>query len=118
VEVLVALTIMSVAFAVLLQIIAGNLGRLSDARSETMAVSLTQSLLDQVAVTIPLRLGETTGDFGNGFHWRLHTEAYGSAEDQRAWPVAVMEVSAATLWDSDRKSVVLKTLRIGPKEQQ
>ena len=117
IEVLVALTILSISLAVLVQIIGSNLDRVRESTAETTAISLTQSLLDQLGVSIPIRMGESSGDFGNGYRWRLRIQSYGSEPDRRAWPVSAVVVTASTLWDRERKSLTLTTLRLSPKEQ-
>lgn len=116
VEVLVALAILSVSLAVLLQVFGTSLDRLRKSQAEMVAVSLTQSLLAEVGQTIPLRRGEANGSFGNGYHWRLHVEDYGDADDWRAWPTGAVVVSASTFWDEDRRSLTFEVLRLTPKD--
>jgi len=118
VEVLVALTILSISLGVLLGVFSTALDRTRESNSETIADSLTQSLLAEMGSALPLAVGDSKGTFANGFHWRLHIEPYGSSEDVQAWPVAALVVSASTLWDDDKRSVTLSTLRIAPKASQ
>jgi type II secretion system protein I len=116
IEVLVALTILSVSLAVLLQVFGTNLDRINESRAETTAAALTQSLLAEAGKTIPLRPGDSNGDFGNGYRWRLRVEPYGNDEDRRAWPTNAIVISASTFWERDTKSVTLKVLRLTPKD--
>lgn len=118
IEVLVALTILSISLAVLMQIMAANLNQLRESSDEATAISLTQSLLDQLGTSIPIRLGESSGDFGNGFVWRVRVEPYGNAADQRAWPVRPVVVAASTLWNGERRSLMLTSVRLLPKDEQ
>jgi general secretion pathway protein I len=116
IEVLVALTILSISLVVLLRVFAIDLHRTGESRAETMAVSWTQSLLAQVGNSIPLRMGQTTGEFPDGFRWRLEMEPYGSSDDQNAWPAKALLVSASVIWGQNNKSITLSTLRIVPKD--
>jgi general secretion pathway protein I len=117
IEVLVALTILSISLAVLMQLIGGNLARLRASTAEATAISLSQSLLDQLGTSIPLRLGDHLGDFGKGFHWRVRVEPYGSAADPRAHPVRGVVLTVWTMWDGERKSVSLTALRLIASDQ-
>ena len=101
IEVLVALTILSVSLAALLAVFSNSLDRTRRSEREMVAASLTQSLLSEAGVALPLTIGDTGGTFANGMHWRLHVEPYGTPEDRDAWPVGAVIVSASTLWDDD-----------------
>jgi hypothetical protein len=109
---------LSVSLAVLMQIIGSNLDRMRESTAQSTAISLTRSLLDQLGTSIPIRIGNSSGDFDNGFHWRVRVDRYGSAADQRAWPVQAVIVTASTFWDRERKSLTLRTLRLIPKEER
>ena len=116
VEVLVALTILSISITVLLQIFSTNLDRARESGSEMLATSLAQSLLEQAGTTMSLH--SASGEFSNGLRWRLDVQPYGSAADRKAWPVDAVTVTASTFWSDGKKSVALATLRLVPKEAQ
>jgi prepilin-type N-terminal cleavage/methylation domain-containing protein len=116
IEVLVGLTILSISLVVFLRVFAIDLDRSSESRARTMAVSWTQSLLAQVGNSIPLRVGQTTGEFPDGFRWRLEMQPYGSSDDQNAWSTKALIVSASVIWGQDNRSVTLSTLRLVPKD--
>ena len=118
IEVLVALTILSISLTVVMQIISTSLDRLRDGRDEAAATSFTQSLLDQVGTSMPLRLGESSGNFGNGFVWRVRVELYGSAADQRGWSIRPVVVTASTSWNGERRSLTLSTLRLLAQDER
>jgi general secretion pathway protein I len=115
VEVLVALTILSLSLAALLRIFSSNLERVSDSEKESIAVALTQSLLSAAGREHPLQIGDSFGQFPNGYRWHLHVARYGDAQDASAWPVAALMVTADTSWSPDRKPVRLTALRFVPK---
>ena len=118
VEVLVALTILSTSFAVLLEVFSTSLNRVRESRAEINAVALAQSLLAEVGPVITAAPTDSRGVLGKGFTYRLHIERYGTSDDQRAWNTNAMTISASVLWDDDKRSVTLTTLRVPPKISQ
>lgn len=119
IEVLVALTILSISMAVLLGVFSDSLSRMRANETRTIAASLAKSLLAEAGVSRPLDIGDETGTFANGYRWRVHVEPYGSDADRNAWPVTVLLVTVA-VWDEGEppKSMELATLRLAPKEPQ
>lgn len=115
IEVLVALAILSVSLAVLLIAFSDSLDRFSRSRSELIAVSLANSLTDQIGITIPLKVGDQTGEFKGGYAWRLHISPYGSADDQKAWPISAYDITVTVSWTevARRRSMSFRTLRLG-----
>lgn len=118
VEVVVALAILALSLAVLLSVISNGIQRADNAKKLAQAGSLAQSLLAKLGSETPIQQGQTSGEFPEGFRWRVRTEPYGDAVDQRHWPVAAYTVSVEVLWGNapDERSVVLTTLRLAPKE--
>lgn len=119
IEVLVALAILSVSLAVLFEVFSDGLDRIGASESEMVAGSLAGSLLDEIGVTLPLRVGDQHGEFNNGFHWRLHIVPYGSDEDRKAGPVGAFTVTASILWQERgrQRHLTLTALRLGTAEQ-
>jgi general secretion pathway protein I len=113
VEVLVALAIVVLSFAVLFKAISSDLDRTRQARDQMVAASLLQSLLAQSAAA-PQR-GATHGAFANGVLWRLDVAPYADADAN--WPVDAVTVAATVSWrDGGRtQSRSLTTLRVLPK---
>jgi len=97
VEVLVALTILAVSLAVLLQVISASLDRARQVRNETLAAGLLQSLLAEQGTTI--RLGDREGEAAGALHWRVHAVPYGSAGDQDAWHAKPTLIAVTVTWD-------------------
>jgi general secretion pathway protein I len=117
VEVVVALTILALALAVLLDVISNSIRQTGQAETVAEAGSLAQSLLAKTGTELPLRDGQITGQSDHGFHWRVQINAYGDGTDRREWPVAAHQVLAEVTWTDglQDRSVVLSTLRLGPK---
>lgn len=112
IEVLVALTILSIAMTALIAVIATGLDRQRQARDETTAMSLARSLLEQ-AERSQTPQADDSGAFSNGFSWRRQSVPYGSATDQQAWPVTAERVTITISWANRTRS--LSTLRLLPK---
>lgn len=117
-EVLVALTILSVALAVLFGIFGHSLSRSRETQSRLEARALATSLLAQADKAVALAYGETRGRTGSGLAWRLNVRRYGDARDVQAWPAATAQVTATVSWgDGGRgQTFELSTLRLMPKE--
>jgi general secretion pathway protein I len=120
VEIVVALAILSLSLGILLSVISDGIRRADQAKRMDEAESMGQSLLARVGAELPLGQGQTTGEFGNGFHWRLTIEAYGDRTDRMQQPLGAYTISAEVLWNNgfEERSVVLKTLRLGAKQPE
>ena len=118
VEVVVALAILALSLAVLLNVISNGISQTDRAQKLAQAGSLAQSLLAKVGTEMPIQEGQVSGEFPEGFRWRVRAERYGDAEDRGDWPVAAYAISLEVLWGdaSDEHSVALTTLRLAPKE--
>jgi general secretion pathway protein I len=118
VEIVVALTILALALGVLLNVMSNGIRQTGRAETVSEAGSLAQSLLAEVGNELPLRDGQITGRTDNGFRWRIEINPYGDGSDRREWPVAAHQVSAEVSWSDgpQERSLVLTTLRLGPKE--
>jgi general secretion pathway protein I len=117
VEVVVALAILAVSLGALLRIFSNDLSRTSQIEAEVVANSLAQTLVARAGMDQPLVNGETSGQFNNGFRWRLHVAPYGDGQDATAAPVVARLLSAIVSWQDGgiERSVSLATLRLAPK---
>jgi general secretion pathway protein I len=117
-EIIAALAILSLALSSLFALLSDGLNRTSQAKRMAEAESLAQSLLARVGSELAIQPGTTTGDFPNGYRWRLKVTRYGDAAEQRAWPVAAYTLSAAVAsgQGAQERTVVLTTLRLAPKD--
>jgi general secretion pathway protein I len=118
VEVVVALTILALALGVLLNVMSNSVRQTGRAEAVAEAGSLAQSLLAKIGTELPLHDGQITGQSDHGFRWRVQIDAYGDGTNRREWPVAAHQVLAEVLWSDglQERSLVLTTLRLGPKE--
>jgi len=118
-EVLIALTILSVALAMLFGIFSHSLSRSQETQSRLEARALATSLLAQADKATAIAYGETHGRTGSGLDWRLNVSRYGDARDTQAWPAAAARVTAAVSWGDhgSGQTFTLTTLRTMPKDK-
>lgn len=118
VEVIVAVAILSIGLGVLLGSISSGLRRTAEAERMADAGSLAQTLIAEVGADTPIRLGESAGEFPNGYRWRLNMRRSGNARESELSPIIAYEVTADVTWDDGvrERSYTLTTLRLGPRE--
>ena len=116
IEVLVALTILSISLATLLAIFMQGLDRARESKNEAAARVLAQSLLAQAKTAETLSFGASSGKI-NGLQWRTQIEPYGSAADQSAWKKIPAQIVATVSWrgDGGLRLVSLSTVKLFPK---
>src|SRR5215469_4885920 len=100
IEVLVALTILSISLAALLAIFLQGLDRAKESSNEAAARVLAQSLLTQAKAAPSLAFGSSAGKT-NGLQWSMQIEPYGSAADRAAWQTIPAELVATVSWRGD-----------------
>jgi general secretion pathway protein I len=112
IEVLVALTILSVSLGVLLAVFTQGLDRARESANEAAARVLAQSLLAQAKTSANISIGDAGGRI-NGVFWHLRVLPFGSAASLVAWQTGVSEISARVSWrgDGGMRSITLSTLR-------
>jgi general secretion pathway protein I len=71
IEVIVALLIFGLTFAVLARIIQTGILQSGRAEAMTTATLLARSQLARIGADVPVAEGELEGDAGGGFHWRI-----------------------------------------------
>jgi general secretion pathway protein I len=118
VEIVVALAILALSAAVLLDQISNGIAQASRADAISEAGMLAQSLLARVGTELPLRQGQLTGQYSSRYRWELHVTPTGDATDLRALPVSAYMVVVEVFWGDgmQERSIALRTLRIGPKD--
>lgn len=119
VEVVVALGILALSASVIFGSIGNGLWSVREANGLARAGLLAQSLLARIGADLPLRTGETEGQFPQGFAWRVSLQPFGEANDRAQWPIGAYAVTVEILWrdGGETRSLVIKTLRLGRKEQ-
>jgi general secretion pathway protein I len=118
IEIVVALAILALSAAVMLNQISNGIAQASRADGISEAGMLAQSLLARVGTELPLRQGEFTGQFASRYRWELRVTPSGDANDLREMPVGAYDVVAEVFWSDgiQERSIALRTLRIGPKD--
>ncbi len=116
IEVLVALTILSISLAVLLAIFTQGLDRAGESKNEADARALAQSLLAQAEIVPNPSMGTSTGH-SNNLMWNLRVAPYGNPDDIAAWQESIAEITATVSWRGDRRTraISISTLRLLPK---
>ncbi|MGC2415787.1 MAG: prepilin-type N-terminal cleavage/methylation domain-containing protein [Stellaceae bacterium] len=120
-EVIVALAIAALALIVLFRAGSDGLFAVDTATRAEEAVERAQSHLAAIGHDVALLLGETAGDDGGGYHWRLRINPVASWPAQLADPLAppttttLFDVEVAISWSGRGRdhAVVLDTRRIG-----
>ncbi|MGH6876413.1 MAG: type II secretion system protein [Rhizomicrobium sp.] len=118
IEVLVALTILSISLGVLLAVFTQGLDRARESGNEAAARVLAQSLLVQARTAANPTVGSSAGK-SVGLIWRLQVLPYGSADDRAAWQENAAQIVATVSWrgDGGMRSISLSTLRLLPKPE-
>jgi general secretion pathway protein I len=116
-EVLVALTVLSLSLTLIMSTLSGGLFHQQRAQALTEATLGAQSLLARVGSDLPLRTGVTDGTFSGGLTWRVQMTPYGDAADRAAWPVAAYTVIVQVFRGpaSGEPALQMTTMRLGPK---
>lgn len=114
IEVLAAIALLSLAFAVLLSSL-GNAARLaSDADAHTRAALCAQSALDGSFVLSPIRPGTSQGRCDRRFHWQLRATPWRPPAQGRDTPqVDLFRLDLTVLWNDNgrRHHAEFSTLR-------
>ena len=112
-EVLVALTILSISLAVLMTVFSRVLDITGDNRSQAQARVLAQSLLADASAHPPL--GDIQGRKGE-LSWRLHGEVFEPRNDI-SFGLQAAALSATVTWGNGTKpqSLTLETLALLPR---
>jgi general secretion pathway protein I len=118
VEVIVAMAILSLTLAVLLNVITNAIRQSGDGEKLAQAGALAQSLLAKLGTELPIRETRDSGQSPNGLRWRLSLQRFGDVADQRQWPVGAYRVSVEIHWgEGGRERLLgLTSLRLAPKE--
>jgi prepilin-type N-terminal cleavage/methylation domain-containing protein len=126
IEVVVALVIFGLAFAVVARIIQTDVLQSGRAEKLNTATLLARSQLARIGADVPVAAGELDGDAGDGFRWRIvirpaqlddepGDQAGGSDRPPEVLPYQV-EVTVA--WDAGEpaEAVTLTSLRLAAAE--
>lgn len=116
VEVLVALAILGVTMVALYGAIGDAAQRLSAAQTESIAVGLARSKLEEVGHTIAPIVGDVAGAEGR-FTWTVSIAVAGTPEERVAWPAVLADVSVKIAWREGeaKRSLSVRTMKLLPK---
>jgi prepilin-type N-terminal cleavage/methylation domain-containing protein len=126
IEVVVALLIFGLAFAVVARIIQTGVLQSGRAEAMTRATLLARSQLARIGVDVPVAEGELDGDAGEGFHWQIvirpavleggrGDQTNGSDQQPKILPYQV-EVTVAWGTGGPAEAVTLTSLRLAAAE--
>ena len=113
-EVLVALLIFGLAFAVLAQIFQTGFRASATAERMTTATLLARSQLARIGIDLPLEVGEFEEDAGGGFRIRTRVEPAAIEVAADEFVPLLVEVSVAWGFEANEGQVALTTLRLAP----
>ncbi len=116
IEVLVAFAIAALGLAALMQIFGTGLQSARISEGYARATMLAESRLASVGVEEPLVAGESSGDFGDGFRWRLIVSPLG--DDETNAVVVPFRVRVTVSWGAEDKTprrVTLDSLRLAAR---
>lgn len=116
IEVLVALTILSLSLALIYSGFSSALLGGQAAVDYQKATLLAESKLDSIGIETPLEEGQALGEFDNKFRWELLVTPYSEEDDQELAQgrTRLVKVVVSVFWgsSSDEKSVSLSSLRL------
>lgn len=122
-EVIVALALAALALVALFQAGSAGLLTVDQATRVEAAVDRAKSHLAEFADTGVITPGESEGDDGGGYHWRLTARPIASQSaktppDQTGTPATLYDIDVTVGWGTGRhrRSVELETERIGSAE--
>ncbi len=119
IEVLVALAVLALVFALAYRAPASGFDWLDRGDREQTAVLLARSTLARVGQDIALEDGETRGRTSDGFTWVVEKAPYGDSSLVHAGQLVGHQVQVTVSWTGRyrRHSVRLTTVRLGLKVQ-
>ncbi len=119
-EVMAAIVILALAFAVLLKAMGASVALTHQAAARTRAAAWAQSMLDSVDAMQPPQPGTTQGRFDATYHWRLQVTPWRPADSRkrkstsRNGPLRLYELDLAVMWGPQARQHVahFRTLRV------
>jgi len=106
IEVIAAFTIMSLTFALILQILSNSTRQTIKSSERTRIALLAQTKMDELGISIPVEESSLSGSFGNDVNWSMDITAYeaqyeGDINLEFA-PVELYRVDLTVSWISGR----------------
>ncbi len=112
-EVVVALAILGLVFALAMELLANGVRSAKASEEYTQAALLARQKMAEVAVTSALEGSADAGDFGGGFRWTSEVQPL-PQEEEEGLPARLYQVHLRVTWHGRRreKSLDLYTLRM------
>lgn len=112
-----AFAVLAISLGVLFEIFSTGMRASRSAEEYTRATLLAESKLAAIGIEGALEEGETTGEYGDGYNWRVAVRPYrpdGPEEEGLPPPIEAYEVIVTVAWGqgSRERSVSLTTLRL------
>ncbi len=112
-----AFTVLAISLGVLFEIFSTGMRASRSAEEYTRATLLAESKLATIGITGTLEEGETTGEYEDGYKWRVAVRRYRLDEPEEEGlppPIEAYEVVVTVAWGqgSGDRSVSLTTLRL------
>jgi general secretion pathway protein I len=117
-EVIVALAILGVAFALAMELLANGVRSAKASDDYTQAVLLARQKIAEISVTSSLKESADQGEFEGGFRWASEIQPLPQEEDDL--PAQLYQVRVRVTWPGRRreKSLDLYTLRMAVDEKK
>lgn len=113
-EVLIAFAILAVTLAALMQAFSQGLHGLDVAEDYATATMLARSKMAEIGPIIPIEEGEHTGDFENGWQWRVILFPFAGEDDFTGELKAVRLYDVRVAVERDEVPLAeLRSLRVG-----
>ena len=120
IEILVAISILAISLAVILQLFSGGLksSRLSD--EYTRGIFHAREKMGEVLLSKEVSAGETEGEFSDSFRWKCQIELIeGVEEDEEKLPFNMFNIRVDIVWDvgDKEKRFQVSTIKIVEKKK-
>jgi general secretion pathway protein I len=97
-EVLAAIALLGIAFAVLMQVAGGAIGLTGQAADASEAAMWARSKLDSAYVVEPLQPGRSAGRFDRKFRWQLDVTPWHAAASDDQTPLQLYQLDLQVSW--------------------
>lgn len=113
IEVLVALAVLALTLAALLQVFTTSLRNAAASERHLVATMLARSVLDEIGSEIPLISGERSAEIEQGYRWtvRIWPSTTIAPVADAEWLLVPYDVQVEILWN-DKPVTTLTTLRL------
>lgn len=113
-EVLAAIALLGIAFAVLMQVAGGAIGLAGQAADASEAAMWARSKLDSAYVVDPLQPGRSAGQFDRKFRWQLDVTPWRTAPADDQSPLQLYQLDLQVSWGASAHphTANFRTLRL------